>query len=77
VESEYSEREEEVGFEKKAQVRTLADHSDKVGYDVPGVDALLELSCKVDCKGTYTGTVTIFQGYNTIPPSLAVTIVVT
>jgi len=30
------------------------------------------------CKGTYTGTVTIFQGYySTIPPSLAVTIVVT
>jgi len=31
----------------------------------------------LSCKGTYTGTVTIFQGYNTIPPSLAVTIVVT
>jgi len=30
-----------------------------------------------NCKGTYTGTVTIFQGYATIPPSLAVTIVVT
>jgi len=29
------------------------------------------------CKGTYTGTVTIFQGYSTISPSLAVTIVVT
>ena len=29
------------------------------------------------CKGSYTGTVTIFQGYSTIPPSLAVTIVVT
>jgi len=30
-----------------------------------------------NCKGTYKGTVTIFQGYSTIPPSLAVTIVVT
>jgi len=30
-----------------------------------------------DCAGTYTGTVTIFQGYSTIPPSLTVTIVVT
>ena len=30
-----------------------------------------------NCKGTYSGTVTIFQGYSTIPPSLAVTIVVT
>ena len=29
------------------------------------------------CQGTYTGTVTILQGYSTIPPSLAVTIVVT
>ena len=29
------------------------------------------------CKGTYTGTVTTLQGYFTIPPSLAVTIVVT
>ncbi len=29
------------------------------------------------CKGTWSGTVTIFQGYSTIPPSLAVTIVVT
>ena len=29
------------------------------------------------CKGTYTGTVSILQGYDTIPPSLAVTIVVT
>src|SRR2546428_6579725 len=29
------------------------------------------------CKGTYIGTVTIFQGYSTISPSLAVTIVVT
>jgi hypothetical protein len=31
----------------------------------------------LSCKGTYTGRVTIFQGYSTIPPSLAVTIVVT
>ncbi len=30
-----------------------------------------------NCKGTYTGTVTIFQGYSSIPPSLSVTIVVT
>ena len=30
-----------------------------------------------NCKGTYTGTVSILEGYNTIPPSLAVTIVVT
>jgi len=30
-----------------------------------------------NCKGMYTGTVTIFQGYSTIPPSLTVTIVVT
>jgi len=29
------------------------------------------------CKGTYHGTVTIQQGYSTIPPSLSVTIVVT
>jgi hypothetical protein len=29
------------------------------------------------CKGSWTGTVTIFQGYSTIPPSLAVNIVVT
>ncbi len=29
-----------------------------------------------DCMGTYTGTVTIIQGYSTIPPSLSVTIVV-
>jgi hypothetical protein len=36
--------------------------------------------CVVDapiCKGTYSGTVTMLQGYSTIPPSLAVTIVVT
>jgi hypothetical protein len=31
----------------------------------------------LSCKGTYSGSVTIFQGYATIPPSLAVTIVVT
>src|SRR5438445_13580638 len=30
-----------------------------------------------ECMGIYAGTVTIFQGYSTIPPSLAVTIVVT
>ena len=30
-----------------------------------------------DCKGAYTGTITIFEGYNTIPPGLAVAIVVT
>ena len=30
-----------------------------------------------NCKGTYTGTVTIFQGYTTFPPNLSVTIVVT
>ena len=30
-----------------------------------------------NCKGTYSGTVTILQGYVTIPPSLSVTIVVT
>jgi len=30
-----------------------------------------------NCKGTYTGTVTISKGYTTYPPSLAVTIVVT
>ncbi|OLE71724.1 hypothetical protein AUF78_00780 [archaeon 13_1_20CM_2_51_12] len=37
-------------------------------------------SCLVaapNCKGTYTGTVTILEGYTTIPPSLSVTIVVT
>ena len=37
-------------------------------------------SCLVaapNCAGTYIGTVTIFQGYSTIPPSLTVTIVVT
>jgi len=35
------------------------------------------LVAALNCKGTYTGTVTILQGYATIPPSLAVTIVVT
>jgi hypothetical protein len=30
-----------------------------------------------NCKGTYTGTVSILQGYSTIQPSLSVTIVVT
>ena len=30
-----------------------------------------------NCKGTYTGTVTIIQGYSNISPSLSVTIVVT
>jgi len=30
-----------------------------------------------DCKGVYTGTITILEGYNTIPPGLAVAIVVT
>ena len=30
-----------------------------------------------NCKGPYTGTVTIFQGYTTFPPNLQVTIVVT
>ena len=37
-------------------------------------------SCLVaapDCKGTYTGTVTILEGYTNISPSLSVTIVVT
>ena len=29
------------------------------------------------CFGRFTGTVTILQGYSTIPPSLSVTIVVT
>ena len=31
----------------------------------------------IDCKGLYTGTITILDGYNTIPPGLAVAIVVT
>jgi hypothetical protein len=30
-----------------------------------------------NCKGTYSGTVSILQGYNSLPPSLAVMIVVT
>ena len=29
------------------------------------------------CKGTYSGTVSILQGYANIPPSLSVTIIVT
>ena len=47
----------------------------------PAPDAVtVTATCLVtapNCKGTYTGTVTIFQGYSTIPPSLAVTLVVT
>jgi len=47
----------------------------------PAPDAVtVRATCLVaapNCKGTYTGTVTIFQGYSTIPPSLAVTVVVT
>ncbi len=47
----------------------------------PAPDAVtVTATCLVtapNCKGTYTGTVTIFQGYSTIPPSLAVTVVVT
>ena len=35
------------------------------------------LVAALDCKGVYTGTITIFEGYNTIPPGLAVAIVVT
>jgi len=35
------------------------------------------LVAALNCKGTYAGTVTIIQGYSTIPPSLSVTIVVT
>jgi len=31
----------------------------------------------IDCKGLYTGTITILDGYSTIPPVLAVAIVVT
>jgi len=46
----------------------------------PSPDAVtVTATCLVaapNCKGTYTGTVTIFQGYSTIPPSLAVTVVV-
>jgi hypothetical protein len=29
-----------------------------------------------NCKGSYTGTITIFKGYATYPPNLSVTIVV-
>ena len=47
----------------------------------PSPDAVtVTATCLVaapNCKGTYTGTVSILEGYNTIPPSLAVTIVVT
>ncbi len=47
----------------------------------PSPDAVtLTAHCLVaapDCKGVYTGTITIFEGYNTIPPGLAVAIVVT
>lgn len=35
------------------------------------------LVAAVDCKGVYTGTITIFEAYNTIPPGLTVAIVVT
>ena len=35
------------------------------------------LVAALDCKGVYTGTITIFEGYNTIPPGLTVAIVVT
>jgi len=35
------------------------------------------LVAAVDCKGLYTGTITILDGYNTIPPVLAVAMVVT
>src|SRR5260370_12845076 len=35
------------------------------------------LATAPNCKGTYTGTVTIFKGYATFPPNLSVTIVVT
>src|SRR2546422_4773051 len=47
----------------------------------PAPDAVtITATCLVaapNCKGTYTGTVTILEGYTTIPPSLSVTIVVT
>jgi len=47
----------------------------------PAPDAVtVTVTCLVaapNCKGTYTGTVSILQGYSTIPPSLSVTIVVT
>ncbi len=35
------------------------------------------LVAAVDCKGVYTGTITIFQAYDAIPPGLTVAIVVT
>jgi hypothetical protein len=38
----------------------------------------LTVACLVaSCAGTYTGTVTVFQGYSTILPSLSVIIAVT
>jgi hypothetical protein len=38
----------------------------------------LTVHCLVNsCAGTYTATVTVTQGYSTIPPSLSVNIVVT
>ena len=47
----------------------------------PSPDAVTVIAhCLVaapDCKGVYTGTITILEGYNTIPPGLAVAIVVT
>ncbi len=47
----------------------------------PAPDAVtVTASCIVaapDCKGTYTGTVTILEGYTNISPTLSVTIVVT
>ena len=47
----------------------------------PAPDAVMVTAhCLVaapNCKGSYTGTVTITKGYTTYPPSLAVTIVVT
>jgi hypothetical protein len=70
--------------------RTTVSNPTKVSLTVsPGGDATcgpapdpltVTAHCLVatpNCKGTYTGTVTIFQGYSTIPPSLAVTIIVT
>src|SRR2546428_5877262 len=35
------------------------------------------LVAALSCKGSYTGTVAILQGYTTFPPDLSVTIVVT
>ena len=47
----------------------------------PAPDAVtVTASCLVaapNCKGKYIGTVTILEGYTTIPPNLSVTIVVT